>query len=359
MGIFKTLFDLRLKAHNRPLEDYLTEIISFVLNNDLEIMNDFLTQFGIIEKRIESYDITTQLVLKKINNHSSDSRPDMAIFLEKKAIFFENKINSKEGFKQLKRYAEHLDQITDEEKTLVYLTKHYDLKDPEKIFMDYINDIEFIQIRWHKIYRFFKKYKSDPIVFELLLFMKQINLSMNNQFNPSDIITLTNFTNVRRMMDETMFGAVSKKFKQINKGISQKSASMTQLRDHDRYIYYRSHKERMWCGLGYWMNSRNEKDYPDVGIVIEVAPQSSMRKEIISTFQSIVSENKSWKGYNLSNPKAWAGITYGISLQSFLSEDSQTEKLKSFLLQDLNKWSRYLKRMKIYRLINDCSQQWL
>ncbi|MFP3340266.1 PD-(D/E)XK nuclease family protein, partial [Micrococcus sp. SIMBA_131] len=81
--------------------------------------------------------------------------------LEKKAIFFENKINSKEGFKQLKRYAEHVDQITDEEKTLVYLTKHYDLKNPEKIFTDCINDIEFIQIRWHKIYRFFKKYKSD------------------------------------------------------------------------------------------------------------------------------------------------------------------------------------------------------
>tara|TARA_Y100000768_G_C23971699_1_gene680879 strand:- start:623 stop:1705 length:1083 start_codon:yes stop_codon:yes gene_type:complete len=335
LGIFKTLFDLRLKAHNRPLEDYLTEIISFVLSSDLEILNDFLIQFGIVENQIETYNITTQLVLKRINNHTSDSRPDMAIFLENKAIFFENKINSKEGFKQLKRYAEHLDQITDEKKTLVYLTKHYDLKNPEKIFTDCKSDIELIQIRWHKIYGFFTKYKSDPIVFELLLFMKQINLSMNNQFNPSDIITLTNFTNVREMMDETMFGAVSKKFKQINKGISQKSASMTQLRDHDRYIYYRSHKEKMWCGLGYWMNSRNEKDYPDVGIVIEVAPQSSLRKEIISTFQLIVSENKSWKGYSLSNPKAWAGIRYGISLQSFLSEDSQTEKIKEFFIKGL------------------------
>lgn len=335
MGIFKTLFDLRLKAHNRPLEDYLTEIISFVLNSDLDLFNEFLIHFEIIENRIESYEINTQLVLKKINKHTSDSRPDMAIFLEKKAIFFENKINSKEGFKQLKRYAEHLDKITDEKKTLVYLTKHYDLKNPEKIFADCKSEIEFIQIRWHKIYRFFKKYKSDPIVFELLLFMKQINLSMNNQFNPSDIITLTNFTNVRRIMDETMFGAVSKKFKQVNKGISQKSASMTQLRDHDRYIYFRNHKERMWCGLGYWMNSRNEKDYPDIGIVIEVAPQSTSRKEIISTFQSIVSEKKSWKGYNLSNPKAWAGITYGISLQNFLSEESQTEKIKEFFIKGL------------------------
>lgn len=340
MGIFKTLFDLRLKAHNRPLEDYLTEIISFVLNSYLDLFNDFLIHFGIIENRVESYGITTQLVLKKINKHSSDSRPDMAIFLEKKVIFFENKINSKEGFKQLKRYAEHLDKITDEKKTLVYLTKHFDLKNPKNIFLDCNDHIDFIQIRWHKTYRFFKKHKSNPVVFELLLFMKQINLSMNNQFNPSDIITLTNFTNVRKMMDETMFGTVSKKFKQINKGISQKSASMTQLRDHDRYIYYRSHKEKMWCGLGYWMNSRNEKDYPDVGIVIEVAPQSSLRKEIISTFQSIVKENKSWKGYNLSNPKAWAGITYGISLQSFLAEESQTEKIKEYFIKGLEQMEK-------------------
>lgn len=341
MGIFKTLFDLKLKAKNNPLEDYLTEVFSFVLRSDLELLNDFLIQFGIIENRVGSYDITTQVVLNKINKHSTDSRPDMAIFLEKKAIFFENKINSKEGINQLKRYAEHLDKITDEEKTLVYLTKYFDLKNTEKIFSNCNGNIDFIQIRWYEIYKFFKKHKSNPIVFELLLFMKQINLSMNNQFTPYDIITLTHFTNVREMMDETMFGEVSIKFTEINKGISKKSASMTELRNHDRYIYYRKHKELMWSGLGYWMNSANEKDYPDIGIFLEVSPQSSHRKEIILTFQSIIKENKSWKPYNLSNPKAWSGITYGKSIQSFLSEESQIEKIKEFLIKGLDQLEQF------------------
>jgi hypothetical protein len=344
LGIFKTLFDLRLKAHNRPLEDYLTEIISFVLIRDLNILNDFLTEFGITEYRVDSFDITTQLVLKKIKKHTSDSRPDMAIFLDNKAIFFENKINSKEGFKQLKRYAEHLDNISDEKKTLVYITKHFDLKSPENIFGDCVDQIDFIQIRWYKIYRFLKRYKSDPIIFELLLFMKQNNLSMNNQFNPSDIITLTNFRNVRKMLDESMFGEVSKRFKHINKGLSQKSASMTQLRDHDRYIYYKYHREKMWAGLGYWMNSTNEKDYPDLGIIIEIAPQSTARNKVIPIFKEIVKNNPNWKGYNLSNPKAWSGITFSKSLQTFLSEDSQIEKIKKYFLEALDEMEEILNK---------------
>ena len=335
MGIFKTLFDLRLKAHNRPLEDYLTEIISYILRNNLELLNDFLIHFKIVETPVESFNITSQLTLKKLKKHQSDSRPDMVIFLEDRVIFFENKINSSEGFNQLKRYAEHLDHLTDGKKTLVYLTKHYDLKNPEKIFSDCSNDITFIQVRWHKVYRFFENYKDDPLVFELLLFMKQIHLSMHNQFNPSDIITLTNFTNVRKMMDETMFGKVSNQFSHINSGRSKRSTCTTELGKYDRYIYYRTHQDGLWCGLGYWMNSTNEKEYPDVGIILEINPNSSKRKEIINTFNLVIQEYKSWKGYNLSNPKAWSGITYSSSLQSFLSENSQTEKIKDFFIEGL------------------------
>lgn len=299
-------------------------------------MNDFLTHFKIHNSRVETFDITAQLTLKKLKTHNTDSRPDMAIFLEKKIIFFENKVNSKEGYKQLKRYAEHLENITNEKKTLVYITKHFDLKDSKQIFKDCTSKINFIQIRWYKIYRFFRKYKSDPIIFELLVFMKQNKLSMNNQFNPADIITLTNFTNVRRMMDESLYGAVSKKFKLINKGVSKKSTAMTQLREHDRYIYYKNHKEKLWIGLGYWMNSSNDKEYPDVGIVVEVAPQSAVREKITVAFKNITANNPNWTGYNLSNPKAWCGITYSKSLQTFLADGSQIEKIKTFFLDGLD-----------------------
>lgn len=342
MAIFKTLFELRLKAHNRPVEDYLTEILKFVLSRDIDLLNHFLNYFSIIDNKIDEFEITSQLSLKKINNHSTDSRPDMAIFLEEKSIFFENKVNSKEGYKQLKRYAEQLEEIADGKKTLVYITKHYDFKNPEEIFGDCIKEIEFISLRWYMVYRFLKLYKADPIIFELLIFMKQNDLSMNNQFNPSDIITLTNFTNVRRMMDESMFGEVSKKFELINHGISQKSTMMTQLRDNDRYVYYQYHNNRMKCMLGYWMNSRNEKDYPDIGIIIEIAPQSTDRKNVISTFKKISEKYDSWQTVSIINPKDWAKLSYRTSLQTFLSEESQIEEIKKFFINGLNEWKQII-----------------
>jgi hypothetical protein len=137
-------------------------------------------------------------------------------------------------------------------------------------------------------------------------------------------------------MDESIYGAVSKKFEQINNGVSQKSATMTQLKDKDRYVYYRHHKDSMWIGLGYWMNSTNEKDYPDLNIIIEIAPKTIARQKIITIFKDVVKNNKNWKGYNLSNPKSWSGIKYTKSLQAFLSEDSQIERIKEYFLDGLN-----------------------
>ena len=335
MGIFKTLFDLRLKAHNRPLEDYLTEIISYILGNNPEILNDFLIHFKIIEIKVDWYKITTQLTLPKLENHISDSRPDMVLFLKNGVVFFEHKINAIEGVDQLKRYAEHLDQITGDTKTLVYITKHYDLKSEKDTSLDCRNDIEFIQVRWFEVYRFFQNYKADPLVLELLLFMKQIHLSMHNQFQPSDIIAMSNFTNVLKMMDETMFGEVSQSFSRINNGMSRDFTCITELAKHDRYMYYKEHQHKLWCGLGYWMNSDNDKDYPELNIVIEIGPRSPKRKEVVDIFKSILKEYKDWTGYDLADPSQHSGIAFSSSLQTFLSKENQIEEIKQFFRKGL------------------------
>lgn len=45
----------------------------------------------------------------------------------------ESKIGSWEGQDQLKRYAEHLDRLTESRKSLVYITRAYDPKNKESI----------------------------------------------------------------------------------------------------------------------------------------------------------------------------------------------------------------------------------
>lgn len=336
-GIFKNLFDLKIRTSNQPKEDYLTELFAYVLSQNFEILKDFLKHFDIYSFDIEEYLLTTQLQLRKLESHSQDSRPDMALFLNDNDVimYFENKIDAKEGDNQLPRYAEHLDQTSSLIKVLIYITRDYDNKEKKELFKNTTSKIEFVVIRWYQIFHFLLKHKNDLLVLELIKFMKQLNLSMNNQFTPIDLLTLSNFSKVRKMLDESMYGQVSEKFQQINHGISKKSASMTQLKDKDRYLYYRAHHQTMWVWLGFWMNSNTEKEYPEVGIVIEVAPNSDKRKEIIKIFSEIEANNKDykdWEGVNLNYSSKWASVGVRKSLQQYLSFPNQIQKIKDFYL---------------------------
>lgn len=341
-GIFKILFDLKSNSHNSPLEDYLTELFAYCLSKDNDLLNKFFNQFNLYSSDADDCIISTQFELKSLKTHSCNSRPDIVIFLSDATIFFENKINSGEGLNQLQRYAEHLNEIKSKCKTLVYLTRDFDRKDPNEIFKNCNSEIKFIQIRWFQIFNFLKQYKSNPIILELLTFMKQIHLSMNNQFTPIDILTLSNFSKVRKMLDETMYGQVSERFIEINNGISKHSASLTQLRNHDRYIYWADHNEKMWIGLGYWMNSMTDEDYPEIGVVIEVAPNSDKRDSIINSFLSIVEQFSDWKGYNLNSPMNWAGVYTKSSLQSFLSSEDHINEIKGSFIKKLNELDKIL-----------------
>jgi len=336
-GIFKKLFRLQLNAQNNPLEDYLTEIFCHCLKENPEILQAFLQYFKIYNLKNEEFFnvFTTQYSLDSLDFHHAGSRPDMVLIYEKSSIFFENKISSLEGNEQLERYAEHLDKLETEKKCLVYITKNHEVKSEIKIFANCYSNIELVQIRWYQIFNFLKYYNANPIVLELLKFLKEIKLSMNNQFTPSDLIALSNFSNVQKLMNETMSGDVKKLFNKISGSVSQTSSIMTQLRIHDRYIYTSNQNYKVWTGLGYWMNSHNEREYPDLGIVIEVAPKSEKRKEIISAFKAISTNFENWESYSLDNVSAWAGVFNRKSLQSFLASQTQIVDIQQYFKHSL------------------------
>ena len=336
-GIFSSLYNLRLKSPHNPLEDYLTEILKYCLERDVELLQKFHIHFGIYEAPFETYSFTTQFKLKALDNHHQGSRPDIALFLEDATIYFENKINSGEGDEQLKRYAEHLAIGDNKPGTLVYITKDYDPKSEEYILKECPNRIRFIPIRWHQIFAFLIPFKEKPLVFELLTFMKNIKLSMNNQFSPTDIITLSNFSPVRKLMDACMFGEVREEFQRINRGVSQESTSLTQLRDHDRYIYWKNHMDGLIIGLGFWMNSENEKPYPEVGIMIQVKPSSSKRNEVVNIFNKILDKDDKWEGSNIHDPSKWATIYCRQSLQVFLSKENHIGEIQEYYGDSLKK----------------------
>ena len=342
-GIFKILFNLKVKSNGNPLEDYLTELFTYCLNQDIELLNAFLIQFCGVKSRIEEFNINTQYELKSLKNHECDSRPDMVLFTNNLTIFFENKINAKEGNKQLQRYAEHLNKIHTSRKILVYITRDYDIKNEKEIFSNCNTRIDFIQIRWFNIFKLLQKFKHNIIIQELLTFMKQINLSMNNQFTPVDILTLTNFSKVSSIMDETMFGEISKLFKKVNGVITQPSACLTQLKKHDRYVYYAYHNKAITIFLGFWMNSRNEKEYPEIGIEIELNPNSEQNENIRKIFQQIIEIHEDWDSNSLSDLSNWAKVRNKRSLQDFLSTKDHIGNIKLFFSESLTELESILK----------------
>lgn len=335
-GLFKTLFDIRSHSQNESLEDFFTELFAYSLRTQAELLHSFLKYFRITEVVFEDYQLETQFELDALDQHNTNSRPDIALINSNHIIFFENKINAKEGPFQLKRYAEHLDNFDIKNKSLVYITKHYDIKNEDEIFENCTSKIGFIQIRWHQIFHFLKSYNEIQIVKEILIFMKQIHLSMSNQFSPVDILTLSNFSNTRKMLNETMFGKVSKRFKEINNAISEESTIYTQLRNHDRFTYYVFHEDGLTVFLGYWMNSENEKEYPDLGLYIEIAPSSTNRQPIIDIFSEIVNNYDHWSEFRLNDPTKHVGITSFKSLQDFLSSENQIAEIQNYFLERLD-----------------------
>lgn len=332
-SLFKSLFKLQLRSSNKQKEDFLTEVFAHCLKDNIELLSDFLKVFGVNEGDFNSAKVTTQYALSALENHNSASRPDIAIFLDSRVIFIENKIDSGEVPDQLKRYAEHLDQFS-LPKTLVYITRDYDPKSGEHILRDcQNNDIRFVQRRWYDVYVLLQKYASQPIITQLLTFMKELGLSSSKQFNPTDIITLNNFSRVRKMMNETLDGEVAKKFEDLTKAKTSRTAAMSQLRHHDRYIHKADQHSEMWVGLGYFLNSFNSKHYPDLVFRIEISPGSSKREEVVAAFKSITAkEGSKWIGYGLNDPTSWASINLQAGLQSMLNGEDHIKNIKSYFL---------------------------
>lgn len=349
MSLFNTLLNLQLKNSNKPSEDYLTELFTYTLVSNDEIMLDFLKTFKVKHGKITEYYIHTQYRYSKLKGHSTDSAVDMAVFMNQHTILIENKIDSDEGHKQLQRYAEHLNQQIGR-KTLIYITRDYDPKDENIIFENCKNDIQFIPLRWYQIFRLLQPYASGNLVInEILIFMKKKGLSSNKQFTPLDLLALTNFERVRRMLDQSMRGKASGTFEELMGGISQHSASMTQIRDNDRYVYIKHKGNRIQILQGYWLNAFSLADYPHVALVVEVAPNSKKKAEIREIFRAIAADKTNkWIDFTTDDAKSWSSIQIIQTLNYFLHGDDHIQAIENFFLDCLKEFKNIKPRLDPY-----------
>lgn len=182
--MFIDLFRLYKKngySARSPLEDFNTEVFAGILRLNPMILNGFIELLHLPEGE---YEVKTQLRYSLINRR--DCIIDLILISDHSIVFIESKVNSGEGWEQLDRYCEVLDQhFEDREKFLVYCTKYTDHKKEIRH--------KFRQIRWYQIAGFLEKYMdNDPYLYNYYNFLKHFNMAQKNTFSPEMIISMEN-----------------------------------------------------------------------------------------------------------------------------------------------------------------------
>lgn len=338
---------LKLHSGSVPLEDFFTEVVAHLFEAEPETCLAWIEHAGLLgEKERHGVTVTTQQSLDALEHHATGSRPDMLIqALDEEgsdAVLVESKIGSGEGPEQLRRYAELLiSRVDAREKTLLYITRDYDPKEPEEVLAGVSDDcVRFVQLRWHGFYRFLQGRPKTTLVEETLAFMEEERgMSNSNQFTPIDVLSLSNLINVLNMMDETMQGEVSERLRAVTgNAIKSRLKTLSNIQSYNRYLLF-SHSredERFWCGLGYHLpTAATVVSYPSVDLFIEVNRPSQNQRAIVDVMREI-ERDRGWYSHNLSVYDAgWSRVGRGRSLQDFLSGEDHVAEIKKFFLESL------------------------
>ena len=103
---------------------------------------------------------------------------------------------------------------------------------------------------------------------ELLHFMEEHNMSRANQLTTIDLLSLSNFSRARKLMDATLWESVHKRFLKIAPKTFWKESAFTQLKNHGRYVMTAGFNpgNQFELLLGYWVDTDIVTDSPWVGV---------------------------------------------------------------------------------------------
>jgi hypothetical protein len=336
MGVFERVYSLLKNAPNNPREDYLTEIFGEVIN-DKNIMSDFADKFLHIKGvDISGLRVETQKTYKKLENHETDSRPDLVIEFYNKLdknnhiIIIESKLGASEGDKQLQRYAEHLDNKNkDNTKVyLVYITQKHDPKD-KVIFNGLITQDKFYQYRWYQIYNWLKTFKDDRLNQCLLEYMEERGMDKERIFLPQDVYVIQNLVRILNMLEETISDEVQNELSKFGK-LYQGNRLLGLMNDG---IYRKcvNLDNRLEIGVELHLT---EEVYPIVRAAFWVSENYSDYENVRNAVDDYVKQNKgttvdtdTWPG--------WIGLCIDKPFVEFMAEKDHIKALQDYYIEGL------------------------
>lgn len=243
---------LPLFSGPRRVEDLFTEAVAWLFERRPELCLAWLEDAGLLAPAVgedwRNVNVATQKPFVALEHHEVASRLDLWIEVRipgedasrdsgvSDVFLVESKIDAVEGEGQLKRYAEHLDRMTDHHgKTLIYITRAYDPKDEDEVRSS-ASGIRFEQLRWHDFYRFLQKVEKDALVEEVMTFMEEQGMARSYRFSTGDLMALSGVPRAFEIFDETLGGEVSAELESFaGCKLRRDPHGLNQIREHERY----------------------------------------------------------------------------------------------------------------------------
>jgi hypothetical protein len=260
-------------------------------------------------------------------------------------VMLESKIGSSEGEEdQLKRYAEHLSNMSGTRKTLVYITRAFDPKGKNTVLSG-TSGVCFEQLRWHDVYRFLQTVEKDALVEEVMLFMEEQGMARSYRFSTTDLIALSGVPRALDIFDETLGEEVKSELESFAGNKLRREPSVLQIRRDEGYFVYAplTSEGDLLCYVGYEMNAPDE--YPTIQVDLSVEPGASGRQLLTIVLRQIA-QRADWQSYDLDNPDRWSGVWRENSLATLLAEEDHVAAVKRFFIESIRQLREELTAFK-------------
>lgn len=341
-SFFKNLYRKK-QGDIDQLEDFLTEILAFNLNNDEGFLTGFLRLLRIeLENQdISDFHVRTQKFMNFTNNECDAGIVDLYLRFSYKGVKYhiivENKVDSTEGDRQLERYYLQLLGLTKHEGRgiLVYLTKNL-----EKASIVAYDRIPFVLLRWRDIHSILSEadgYPPSVLREEFRKYLEVEKMTMDPVFSPEEIMSMNNMKGLIDKMNEVLDG-IGSNLSEI-KMMQGKSVRLTQLRYFDRFVNVTQIiPEQYTIFIGFFIEHDQGAQYPYVGSLIEVNSRHNISKEVIPKLSAFASEHQ-WKRRTMKNFEQVYSFT---PMNEIMSVQDHFHEITEFLNQKEKECVNYL-----------------
>ena len=355
-SLFSRLFHYSKTDNRTPQEDYLTELLAWMIDNLTQFGQDYVTflcnnsNSKIQQKEKCSVNAETQVVVSK-------GRIDMVITVDSSMCFVcEHKVDSSLGSDQITKYKDCREEIKE----------RYHVENVYYVFLSRIADkLEKeqepdITIRWHEIYNYFNGKKFDNNSFEPLMvkqfleYLTEVGMGMKEAINPNGVTHYSAAINVEPLLS-SVFNDIYRDF-QKNNNIEELCPRIHDFLRESKFLLNIPGKESGRIGIkfsetwhpglfvGVQLNNKDNSlqsfDSPQLVVIIDCMKGERGKYQEKPWFQLIkqnekrISKNEFQIQTTSNNP--WRVLILHKPLTTVLSQckddyDEQKDKMSSFM----------------------------